>query len=76
LILVKPNGSVRLVELDFAGRLAGFTLLFKSFILMLTRQTSLYPSRPLPEKQPPWGLPSNLRVTGSLEAVIGLPAAM
>ena len=29
-----PNGSVRLVEPDFAGRLNGFTLLFKAFILM------------------------------------------
>jgi transposase len=33
-----PNGSVRLVEADFAGRLNGFTLLFEAFILMLTRQ--------------------------------------
>ena len=34
-----PNGSVRLVEPDFAGRLNGFTLLFEAFILMLARQT-------------------------------------
>jgi len=33
-----PNGSVRLVEPDFAGRLSGFTLLFEAFILMLARQ--------------------------------------
>ena len=33
-----PNGSVRLVEPDFAGRLNGFTLLFEAFILMLARQ--------------------------------------
>jgi transposase len=33
-----PNGSVRLVESDFAGRLNGFTLLFEAFILMLARQ--------------------------------------
>ena len=33
-----PNGSVRLVEADFAGRLNGFTLLFEAFILMLARQ--------------------------------------
>jgi hypothetical protein len=33
-----PNGSVRLVELDFAGRLNGFTLLFEAFILMLSGQ--------------------------------------
>jgi transposase len=32
------NGSVRLVEPDFAGRLSGFTLLFEAFILMLARQ--------------------------------------
>ena len=32
------NGSVRLVEPDFAGRLNGFTLLFEAFILMLARQ--------------------------------------
>jgi transposase len=32
------NGSVRLVEPDFAGRLYGFTLLFEAFILMLARQ--------------------------------------
>ncbi len=33
-----PNGSVRLVEPDFAGRLAGFTLLFEALILMLAQQ--------------------------------------
>lgn len=33
-----PNGSVRLVEPDFAGRLNGFTLLFEALILMLARQ--------------------------------------
>jgi transposase len=33
-----PNGSVRLVEPDFAGRLHGFTLLFEAFILMLSGQ--------------------------------------
>ena len=33
-----PNGSVRLVEPDFAGRLNGFTLLFEAFILMLAGQ--------------------------------------
>jgi transposase len=33
-----PNGSVRLVEPDFAGRLNGFTLLFEAFILMLSGQ--------------------------------------
>ena len=33
-----PNGAVRLVEPDFAGRLNGFTLLFEAFILMLARQ--------------------------------------
>ena len=33
-----PNGSVRLIEPDFAGRLNGFTLLFEAFILMLARQ--------------------------------------
>jgi len=32
------NGSVRLIEPDFAGRLNGFTLLFEAFILMLARQ--------------------------------------
>jgi transposase len=32
------NGSVRLVEPAFAGRLNGFTLLFEAFILMLARQ--------------------------------------
>lgn len=33
-----PNGSVRLVEPDFAGRLSGFTLLFEALILMLAQQ--------------------------------------
>lgn len=33
-----PNGSVRLVEPDFAGRLCGFTLLFEAMILMLAQQ--------------------------------------
>ena len=33
-----PNGSIRLVEPDFAGRLNGFTLLFEAFILMLSGQ--------------------------------------
>ncbi len=32
------NGSVRLVEPDFAGRLNGFTLLFEALVLMLARQ--------------------------------------
>jgi len=33
-----PDGAVRLVEPDFAGRLAGFTLLFEALILMLAQQ--------------------------------------
>ena len=33
-----PDGSVRLVEPDFAGRLSGFTLLFEALILMLAQQ--------------------------------------
>ena len=33
-----PNGSVRLVERDFAGRLSGFMLLFEALILMLAQQ--------------------------------------
>ena len=33
-----PNGSMRLVEPDFAGRLSSFTLLFEAFILMLATQ--------------------------------------
>src|SRR5690349_6510746 len=33
-----PNGSVRLVEPDFVGRLSGFTLLFEALILMLAQQ--------------------------------------
>ena len=33
-----PNGAVRLVEPDFAGRLSGFTLLFEALVLMLAQQ--------------------------------------
>jgi transposase len=33
-----PDGSVRLVEPPFAGRLSGFTLLFEALILMLAQQ--------------------------------------
>lgn len=33
-----PDGSVRIVEPEFAGRLAGFTLLFEALILMLAQQ--------------------------------------
>ena len=33
-----PNGSVRLVEPGFAGRLSGFTLLFEALVLMLAQQ--------------------------------------
>ncbi len=33
-----PDGAVRLVEPDFAGRLSGFTLLFEALILMLGQQ--------------------------------------
>jgi len=33
-----PNGSVRLVEPEFAGQLSGFTLLFEALILMLAQQ--------------------------------------
>lgn len=33
-----PNGSVRQVEPDFAGRLSGFTLLFEALILTLAQQ--------------------------------------
>jgi transposase len=33
-----PDGSVRLVEPKFAGRLSGFTLLFEALILMLAQQ--------------------------------------
>lgn len=36
-----PNGSVRLIEPDFAGRLSGFTLLFEALILMLAQQMPL-----------------------------------
>jgi transposase len=36
-----PNGLVRLVEPDFAGRLSGFTLLFEALILMLAQQMPL-----------------------------------
>jgi len=33
-----PDGSVRIVEPEFAGRPAGFTLLFEAMILMLSQQ--------------------------------------
>ncbi len=33
-----PDGSVRLVTPPFAGKLAGFTLLFEALVLMLARQ--------------------------------------
>ena len=33
-----PDGSVRLVDAPFAGRLSGFTLLFEALILMLAQQ--------------------------------------
>lgn len=33
-----PDGSVRLVELDWAGRLKGFTLLFEALVLTLARE--------------------------------------
>lgn len=33
-----PDGSVRLVQPEFSGRLAGFTLLFEALILMLAQQ--------------------------------------
>jgi len=33
-----PNGSVHLVETDFAGRLSGFTPLFEALILMPASQ--------------------------------------
>lgn len=33
-----PNGSIRLVEPDFAGSLSGFTLLFEALVLMLAQQ--------------------------------------
>jgi len=33
-----PDGAVRLVEPEFAGRLSGFTLLFEALILMLGQQ--------------------------------------
>lgn len=33
-----PDGSVRLVEPEFAGKLSGFTLLFEALILMLAQQ--------------------------------------
>jgi hypothetical protein len=36
-----PDGSVRLVEPEFAGRLSGFTLLFETLILMLAQQKSV-----------------------------------
>jgi hypothetical protein len=33
-----PNGSVRLVKPEFAGKLSGFTLLFEALVLMLAPQ--------------------------------------
>jgi transposase len=33
-----PNGSVQLIKPPFAGRLAGFTLLFEALVLMLAQQ--------------------------------------
>ena len=33
-----PNGAVRLVEPDWAGRLKGFTLLFEALVLTLSRE--------------------------------------
>jgi hypothetical protein len=36
-----PDGGVRLIEPEFAGRLAGCTLLFETLILMLTKQMPL-----------------------------------
>jgi len=33
-----PDGGVRLIEPEFAGRLAGFTLLYEALILMLAQQ--------------------------------------
>ena len=36
-----PNGSVRLIEPDFAGRSSGFTLLFEALILILAQQMPL-----------------------------------
>ena len=33
-----PDGAVRLVEPEFAGRLSGFTLLFEALVLMLAQQ--------------------------------------
>lgn len=33
-----PDGTVRLVKPDFAGKLSGFTLLFEALVLMLARQ--------------------------------------
>jgi transposase len=35
-----PNGTVRRVEPDFAGRLSGFTWLFEAMILMLAQPIS------------------------------------
>jgi transposase len=34
----QPNGSVRLVEPEWAGRLSGFTLLFEALVLMFCRR--------------------------------------
>lgn len=33
-----PDGSVRLVEAEFAGRLSGFTLLYEALLLLLAQQ--------------------------------------
>jgi hypothetical protein len=33
-----PDGTVRLVEPEFAGRLSGFTLLYEALLLMLAQQ--------------------------------------
>jgi transposase len=33
-----PDGSVRLVKPEFAGKLSGFTLLFEALVMMLARQ--------------------------------------
>lgn len=33
-----PDGSVRLIEPEFAGKLSGFTLLFEALVLMLAQQ--------------------------------------
>ena len=36
--LKAPNGSIRLVEPDWAGRLEGFTLMFETPVLTLARE--------------------------------------